>query len=63
MALVKISDDIWLQSDLVILVERNTTSGAIEVSYFVGSSIATVTITGVKLDQVVAKIQPPPEKQ
>lgn len=57
-ALVKMNDDIWLRPDLIVSVERNATTGSIEVTYIIGTNLATATLTGVKLDDVVAKFQP-----
>lgn len=56
--LIQLTEDVWVRRDLILVVERNTTSGAIEVNYVVGSNVATLTVTGINLENLMAKIQP-----
>ena len=60
MALVKVKDDHWIQTDLVLEVVKNTTTGSIEVFYFgSGGKHKSTPIAGMTTDAVAEKIQPP----
>lgn len=58
MDLIQLTDDVWVRKDLILVVERNTTSGDIEVNYVVGSNVATLTVSGISLENLMKRIQP-----
>lgn len=55
--LVKITNDVWIQSGNIIAVEKNTTTNAVEVSYFCGTGVAMVSIAGTTVDKVAEAIK------